>query len=131
MTSVKWLTTIEAIDHDFDGWQQAMTYRLSSGPITPLDPGVPLSLIQPRSLLVPPGIPDFLTRRRTVRCGRVELQGRAWSGAAPIVDVQVRACRERECARAKLVAGSAVPGLKEAGSQWKYKEGGRTRSVWS
>jgi hypothetical protein len=42
-----------------------------------------------RSLLVPPGIPDFLTRSRVVRRGDVDLEGRAWSGHAPITRVDV------------------------------------------
>ncbi|WP_376766118.1 hypothetical protein [Arthrobacter mobilis] len=42
-----------------------------------------------RSLMVPPGIPDFLTRHRLVQAGPVLLRGRAWSGRAPIQRVQV------------------------------------------
>ena len=45
----------------------------------------------PRSLLVPPGIPDFLSRERHVTAGRVVLQGRAWSGQAPVERVEVSA----------------------------------------
>ncbi len=43
----------------------------------------------PRSLLVPPGIPDFLTRERHLAAGPVTLQGRAWSGQAPVERVEV------------------------------------------
>ena len=45
----------------------------------------------PRSLLVPPGIPEFLTRDRTVAAGECLLEGRAWSGLAPIERVEVSA----------------------------------------
>ena len=45
--------------------------------------------MQPRSLIVPPGIPDFLTRERTVAAGEVSVEGRAWSGLAPIASVEV------------------------------------------
>ena len=38
--------------------------------------------------MVPPGIPDFYTRRRTAQAGEVALGGRAWSGAAPIARVE-------------------------------------------
>ena len=34
----------------------------------------------PRALMVPPGIPEFMTRVRTVDAGRVTIEGRAWSG---------------------------------------------------
>jgi hypothetical protein len=48
------------------------------------DPGVPLQQIRPRALMVPPGTPEFMTRGRTVEAGRVTIEGRAWSGQAPI-----------------------------------------------
>ncbi|MEA2246100.1 MAG: hypothetical protein QOH46_629, partial [Solirubrobacteraceae bacterium] len=51
--------------------------------------GTALNRMRPRSLLLPPGIPDFFTRHRTVRPGPVELQGRAWSGFGPISAVEV------------------------------------------
>ena len=50
---------------------------------------MPLNRMQPRSLLVPPGIPEFLTRERTVAAGEVLVEGRAWSGMAPIASVEV------------------------------------------
>jgi hypothetical protein len=45
--------------------------------------------MRPRALMAPPGIPDFFTRRRTVAPGRCVLEGRAWSGAAPVDAVEV------------------------------------------
>jgi hypothetical protein len=39
--------------------------------------------------MVPPGFPDFLTRERVVDRGPVLLEGRAWSGRAPIARVEV------------------------------------------
>src|SRR5881397_861869 len=52
--------------------------------------GAPLSRILPRALMVPPGIPEFMTRERTVAAGACELEGRAWSGHAEIAGVEVR-----------------------------------------
>jgi sulfane dehydrogenase subunit SoxC len=46
-------------------------------------------LMRVRSLMVPPGIPDFLTRTRVVERGPVELTGRAWSGRSAITGVEV------------------------------------------
>jgi len=80
MTSVKWLHSIVAIDGEFDGWQQAEAYRIDDTPVT---------RIQPRALLVPPGIPDFLTRERIVDAGPTTLVGRAWSGWGQIERVEV------------------------------------------
>jgi DMSO/TMAO reductase YedYZ molybdopterin-dependent catalytic subunit len=86
MTNVKWLSRIEFLDRPFDGYQNAMGYRLRQ---SEEEEGEPLSRMQPRSLLVPPGIPEFLTRDRTVAAGEVKLGGRAWSGLGPIESVEV------------------------------------------
>jgi DMSO/TMAO reductase YedYZ molybdopterin-dependent catalytic subunit len=85
MASVKWLRSIEATDRPFDGFQQARGYhfRREAG-----EKGEPCTLMRVNSLMVPPGIPDFYTRRRIVEAGRVEIIGRAWSGAAPIENVE-------------------------------------------
>jgi hypothetical protein len=45
--------------------------------------------MMPRALMVPPGIPDFMTRERFVDAGPVRLEGRAWSGWGPITRVEV------------------------------------------
>lgn len=77
MASVKWLTRIEAIDHKFDGPQQTGTYIYRD---KPEDPGVPVQQLRVKSLMVPPGFPDFYSRSRLVDWGSIELVGRAWSG---------------------------------------------------
>jgi DMSO/TMAO reductase YedYZ molybdopterin-dependent catalytic subunit len=84
MTNVKWLTRIEAVTEPFAGYQQAVAYRFKSGPD---DPGTPVRRIKPRALMMPPGFPDFLTRRRIVERGVLTVTGRAWSGEAPIARV--------------------------------------------
>ena len=86
MTNVKWLTEIELVAEPFVGYQQAQGYRLRAHED---DPGEPLARMRPRALMVPPGIPDFMTRHRTVFAGRCDLEGRAWSGRAPIARVEV------------------------------------------
>jgi DMSO/TMAO reductase YedYZ molybdopterin-dependent catalytic subunit len=85
MASVKGLERIEAIDRPFDGVQQALSYhfRQAAG-----ERGVPCRTMRVNSLLAPPGVPDFYTRRRVLRAGRVEILGRAWSGEAPIARVE-------------------------------------------
>src|SRR5204863_4672704 len=47
------------------------------------------SRLYPRSLLVPPGIPEFESRDRLLPPSRVTVEGRAWSGWAPIARVDV------------------------------------------
>lgn len=87
MASVKWLTHIEAVTTPFDGYQQrAYSFRRDED-----DPGTPVTTIAVRSLMIPPGFPDFLTRRRIVDAGPVPLRGRAWAGATPITRVEVAA----------------------------------------
>jgi sulfane dehydrogenase subunit SoxC len=85
MTSVKWLRRITAIAEPFEGFQMD-AYRLRA---EPQDAGVPVTRMQPRALMIPPGSPDFFSRVRTVEAGPVELRGRAWSGEGSIVHVEV------------------------------------------
>ncbi len=61
-------------------------YRLREQPD---DAGVPVTRIEPRALLVPPGFPDFMSRTRVLRPGRTLVEGRAWSGWAPVTAVDV------------------------------------------
>lgn len=85
MGNVKWLSRISLQDAPFEGYQN-LAYRLRSEAD---EPGVPVTRIQPRALLVPPGFPDFLTRTRVLRPGPVLLEGRAWSGWGPVAGVEV------------------------------------------
>src|SRR5918992_307227 len=66
MASVKWLKSITAIDEPFEGVQQANKYLYQSSED---DPGTAVTRKHPHALMVPPGIPDFLTRERRVRSG--------------------------------------------------------------
>jgi DMSO/TMAO reductase YedYZ molybdopterin-dependent catalytic subunit len=86
MTSVKWLQRITVVAEPFEGYQMVTGYRMKRSED---DPGAPITRIEPRSLMVPPGIPDFMTRRRFVPAGRVRLEGRAWSGWGEIARVEV------------------------------------------
>jgi DMSO/TMAO reductase YedYZ molybdopterin-dependent catalytic subunit len=86
MTSVKWLSRVTVLDAVFDGYQMRQSYRLrhEEG-----DEGEPLSRMQVRSLMLPPGIPEFLSRARVVPAGECALRGRAWSGEAEVTGVEV------------------------------------------
>jgi DMSO/TMAO reductase YedYZ molybdopterin-dependent catalytic subunit len=86
MTNVKWLASIEVLDRPFEGFQQASAYRFR---LDENDEGRPLTWMAPRALMIPPGIPEFFTRTRTLSLGGVTLEGRAWSGHAPIAAVAV------------------------------------------
>jgi DMSO/TMAO reductase YedYZ molybdopterin-dependent catalytic subunit len=88
MAHVKWLSAVTVVDEPFGGYQQRTAYhvRTADG-----DAGTPITRMLPRSLLVPPGVPEFVSRTRFLEAGPCLLEGRAWSGYGPIerVDVSV------------------------------------------
>lgn len=87
MASVKWLGRIEALTRPFDGFQQLRTYRFREDDS---DPGRPVTTMRVKSLMVPPGVPDWSSRKRYLNPGLVTLTGRAWSGGGvPISKVEV------------------------------------------
>jgi DMSO/TMAO reductase YedYZ molybdopterin-dependent catalytic subunit len=86
MTSVKWLSRVTLVDEPFDGYQMRHSYRVRHDED---EEGEPITTIAPRSLMVPPGIPDFLTRSRVLEAGPCQIVGRAWSGGGEVVEVDV------------------------------------------
>jgi sulfane dehydrogenase subunit SoxC len=88
MTSVKWLDSITVSSKPFTGYQQSRSYRIR---VEPDEPGEPVSRMVPRSLMIPPGVPDFATRERRVELGPCTVRGRAWSGLGAISAIEVSA----------------------------------------
>ena len=88
MASVKWLRSISAVEEPFEGIQQANKYLLKT---SAKDPGEPITRKKPHALMVPPGVPDYLTRLRHLAPGRVTVEGRAWSGFGPVERVEFSA----------------------------------------
>jgi sulfane dehydrogenase subunit SoxC len=86
MASIKWLTRITLVDRPFEGHQQAGAYRFRRDED---DRGTPLTRILPRALMVPPGLPEFPTRERLLAAGPCTIEGRAWSGWAPVASIEV------------------------------------------
>jgi DMSO/TMAO reductase YedYZ molybdopterin-dependent catalytic subunit len=86
MAHVKWLRGITVLDGKFGGYQQATAYRYR---LSDDDSGVPVTRMLPRALMVPPGIPDFMSRVRFLTPSRQVLTGRAWSGRAAVSMVEV------------------------------------------
>jgi DMSO/TMAO reductase YedYZ molybdopterin-dependent catalytic subunit len=86
MASVKWLDRIEVWAKAFDGPQQVATYVYKKDRA---DTGTPVTSMRVKSLMVPPGVPDWYTRRRLVESGPTTIHGRAWSGdGVPITKVE-------------------------------------------
>jgi DMSO/TMAO reductase YedYZ molybdopterin-dependent catalytic subunit len=88
MQNVKWLTRITVLEKPYTGFQNSVAYRMYGADG---EPGEPVTRMLPRSLTVPPGVPDFMTRSRHVKPGPVTLRGRAWSGYGGIERVEVSA----------------------------------------
>jgi len=109
MTNVKWLERIELVDTPFAGYQNSWSYRLRQAED---EEGEPVDRMQPRSLMAPPGIPEFMTRDRTVGAGEVVLEGRAWSGHAPVDTVEVSTDGGETWSRAEL---------EPAGEPWAWR----------
>ena len=82
MASVKWLTDIKVLDRPFEGYQKATVYKFRRDDE---DPGEAIRVIRVKSLMIPPGMPDWFTRQRLVEQGPVALAGRAWSGAGTAI----------------------------------------------
>jgi len=89
MTNVKWLDSIEAINYNFDGYQmRAYSFISKHSEVVTKEKRV--MHLKVRSLMVPPGVPDFFERTRLVEAAPVvHLEGRAWAGAIPIKSAEV------------------------------------------
>jgi sulfane dehydrogenase subunit SoxC len=114
MTSVKWLARISLLDAPFDGYQMRHAYRVR---LDEDEPGDAITLIAPRSLMVPPGIPEYTSRARVVEAGTCELHGRAWSGESEVVAVDVSIDGGETWSPAEL--GETTLG-RWAWSSWRY-----------
>jgi DMSO/TMAO reductase YedYZ molybdopterin-dependent catalytic subunit len=95
VASVKWLTTIEVLDHAFEGHFQTQLYRyvwLRDGHTVT----EPVRRLRVRAVITEPSCDQ------TLPCGDVPIRGLAWSGVAPIAGVRVRVGR-RPWQRAHLL----------------------------
>ena len=113
MASVKWLDRIEVVGEEFGGFQVAHTYRYASSAD---DPGEPVTHMRVRSLMIPPGIPDFMTRNRLIDKGPVMLTGRAWAGGLGVSRVEVSVDGGSSWSEAELEDQVAA----YAWRQWSY-----------
>jgi DMSO/TMAO reductase YedYZ molybdopterin-dependent catalytic subunit len=82
VASVKWLTQIEVVDKAFTGYYQHDKYwfEFQNGDQAGRDP---VKLQRVRALITEPD------SNASVGCGQLAIRGVAWSGAAPIAEVEV------------------------------------------
>jgi len=99
MSNVKWLARITLLEEQFEGYQNAIAYRMYDADG---EPGESLTRMLPRSLMAPPGVPDFMTRERHLAPGPATLIGRAWSGYGAIERVEVSTDGGARFAEARL-----------------------------
>ena len=121
MSSVKWLDRITVLDSPFGGYQQARGYRLRQ---TSEESGEPVTWMQPRSLMVPPGIPDFATRERVLDPGPCTLRGRAWSGFGSVERVVVSVDGGAGWSEARLGGHPSRWAWRSWESEWDLREPG-------
>jgi len=122
MTHVKWLRSITVTDRAFGGYQQATAYhyRTRQG-----EEGEPVTRMLPRALMVPPGVPDFMTRTRFVKPSKQEIEGRAWSGRGAIAKVELSDDGGASWARATLEAPVSQYGWRRWTFDWDAARPGK------
>jgi DMSO/TMAO reductase YedYZ molybdopterin-dependent catalytic subunit len=121
MTSVKWLRSITVLDAPFAGYQQATAYHHRKSSV---DPGVPVTRMLPRALMVPPGLPDFMSRTRFVEAGLHTIEGRAWSGGVPVSKVEVSTDGGDTWSTAELEPGMSPFAWRRWTFSWDAKDAG-------
>ena len=120
MASVKWLRSITAVAEPFEGVQQTVlyTFRRAAG-----EPGERVTRQRPRSVMAPPGIPEFLSRIRHVRPGRTTIRGRAWSGLGAIERVEFSADGGATWSEARLEPAASPHGWAGWSYEWEAAAG--------
>jgi len=126
MASVKWLDSIKIVDSPFDGVQmRSYRYRKSN-----TDNGVPLTTMNVKSLMIPPGIPEFFNRERFLEAGSVTLEGRAWTGGGrQITRVEVSVDGGNSFHSATLEDSSGKYNWRKWTFHWKAEVGKHTLLV--
>ena len=121
MTSVKWLKSITASGEPFEGVQQQALYHYRQSED---DPGTPVTRKYPHALMVPPGIPDYLSRIRHVQAGWMVVEGRAWSGFGSVERVEFSSDGGRTWEEAELGEPVGRYGWRSWSYEWNAKEPG-------
>lgn len=122
MASVKWLTRIQALNAPYQGFQQVNTYRYREHKN---DPGRPVTAMRVKSLMTPPGIPDWITRLRHLRPGPVEIIGRAWAGNGVAIE-KVEFHNGTDWQTAKLSSPTGQYAWAKWSIEWNARPGAHT-----
>jgi hypothetical protein len=117
---VKWLTKIDVLDHEFDGFWMKTAYRHPAqhvAPGTAIDPKdmVPVADLNVKSLIA---TPDAWAAPGVVKIGGV-----AWSNASPVTKVDVSVDGGKTWQPAKLGGKATKYGFRAFNYTWKAPEG--------
>ena len=117
---VKWLTRIELLDHDFDGFWMKTAYRHPPkhvAPGTAVNPKdmIPVTDLNVKSVIAHPG--EWATP------GSVVVQGVAWSNASPVTKVEVSADAGKTWSPANFTGKATTYGFRKWVFAWKATEG--------
>ncbi|HEX2036224.1 MAG TPA: sulfite oxidase [Chloroflexota bacterium] len=116
MASVKWVARIEAIEEPFAGYYQTRRYIYDFADGTP---PVPVTEMRVKSLVTAP------LEGATVPPGRVNIAGKAWSGAGRIVRVELNIDGAPEWQEARLLDAPAPYAWQSWEYEWDAAEPGR------
>ena len=120
MAHVKWLRSITVTDAPFEGYQQALAYHYR---VSEESAGEPVTRMLPRALMVPPGVPDFMSRTRFVSPGTHTIEGRAWSGLGTVTRVDFSNDGGRTWAEVELGAAESPFAWRGWRHDWKADPG--------
>ncbi len=117
---VKWLTRIELLDHDFDGFWMKTAYRHPAqhvAPGTAVDPKdmTPVTDLNVKSVIAHPG--------GWAAPGVINVQGVAWSNTSPVAKVEISADHGQTWSPANLTGNRTKYGFRKFAYAWKADAG--------
>ena len=117
---VKWLTRIELLDHDFDGFWMTTAYRHPAqhvAPGTAVDPKdmIPVTDLNVKSVIANPV--------EWAAPGVIAVQGVAWSNTSPVAKVEISADAGKTWSPANLTGKPTKYGFRKFTFTWKAAEG--------
>jgi DMSO/TMAO reductase YedYZ molybdopterin-dependent catalytic subunit len=120
---VKWLTGIDALDREHDGFFMKTAYRRPVRTVMPgtaLDPAqmVPVTSLRPKSVIASPVEGQMLAQ------GRAVVRGAAWAGESPVARVDVSTDSGRTWRPAELGRDQARYGWRLWEAAWQPAEAG-------
>ena len=120
---IKWLTRIELLDHEHEGFWMKTAYRhpakhMEPGAVVSTDALVPVTDLNVKSVIAAPG--------PWAKPGIVTVQGVAWSNASPVRKVEISADGGRTWNAARLPGSPTKYGFRRFAWQWRAVEGKHT-----